>query len=178
MIAPEVVQQARELLADPRYSRRQIAWRLGISRQTVDRIANGSRPDCKPRPVEDDAPREPLAVRRCTTCGAVVEIPCRACRVREMLAAGRVARMPDEKADPLPPGEPLGVDLHGEELRRYLEVRAAALRRGEGEPEGETGHEFEQEIPPWEASEACDESPPPTAEELLRTEMPKPHRCG
>ncbi len=137
MISAQLVRAVEALLRRGDLSHRQIAKRLGTSRQTVDRVAGGKHRACRDElPAE---PVEPIAVRRCPGCGAIAAVPCLVCRLREMIAAGRLPKPAPAagKRSSTAGGpaserwEPLGVNLKGEHLRRYLEVRAAALARGE-----------------------------------------------
>jgi len=86
MIAASVVSEIRSLLTDGNLSQRKIARRLGVSRGTVNAIALGKRPDQaggRPRSVEDwTIMIGPVA--RCPGCGGMVQMPCLACRIREM----------------------------------------------------------------------------------------------
>lgn len=85
MIEPSVVEEVRRLLAEGKLSQRKIASHIGISRATVGAIANGKRPDYKPRPRSDDDPfQQSGPPKRCPGCGGVVYLPCRLCYVREV----------------------------------------------------------------------------------------------
>jgi hypothetical protein len=83
MLAQHVVREIRQLLALQRLSQRQIAVRLGVSRNTVGAIAAGRRRD-RPPP---DSPDDRLFCGpyvRCPGCGGKVQMPCLACRLRAM----------------------------------------------------------------------------------------------
>lgn len=82
MLDQYVVDRIVELLADNRWSRRQIARQLGVSRSSVDDIANGRRGR---HGRSDDPPceSEPPVVGRCGGCGVRVYLPCVACRARQ-----------------------------------------------------------------------------------------------
>ncbi len=86
MIAPAVVEEIRRLLGEGRLSQRRIAREVGVSRGTVNAIAQGKRPDRPARPLrrvgEVVVPAGP--VRRCPECGAMVYTPCLACQVRAL----------------------------------------------------------------------------------------------
>jgi hypothetical protein len=86
MIAPEVIDQIKRLLAEGNLSQRRIARQLGVSRGTVHAIARGKRTDDRTRKQKQEedllAPRGPWD--RCPTCGGMVQMPCLACRVRAM----------------------------------------------------------------------------------------------
>ncbi len=94
MIAFAVVDEIERLLGEGNLSQRKIAVRLGVSRGTVNAIAQGKRPDYRTRRRERDddfiAPCGPVA--RCPTCGAKVAMPCLACRVRALRASRRPRR--------------------------------------------------------------------------------------
>jgi len=84
MLPLTVVQEVRRLLDEDELSQRKIAFKLGISRGTVDAIASGRRgiygrePDQK----QSDLPCLELAPQRCSGCGAQVYMPCVLCRAR------------------------------------------------------------------------------------------------
>ncbi len=90
MISVYMVNDIRNLLAEGNLSQRKIANQLGVSRGTVSAIACGKRHDytvrCRQRPHDDFAPTGP--VRRCPECGAMVLMPCLACRIRAMKREG------------------------------------------------------------------------------------------
>lgn len=100
MIALEKVLEVRRLLDDGALSRRAIARQTGVSRGTVNAIANGERGLFgAPPPDERDARRRPGqsgVARRCVGCGAMVYLPCLVCRTRRHIAtepsAGRPAK--------------------------------------------------------------------------------------
>ncbi len=118
MLAPWLVEQVKQLLAEGRHSQRQVARIVGVSRGTVHAIATGKRRD-RPAPKPSGFPGQepPGPVERCAGCGAVVETPCRLCRVRRLLAEGRLQRLPGK-----PEGR-LGLELREEHRRRYEQVR-------------------------------------------------------
>ncbi len=91
MLAEAVVEKIRDLLADGALSQRKIAWRLGVSRGTVNAISQGRRPDHSPTgAAEAETFPFPQGVpRRCPGCGGMVQMPCLLCYVR---ALGRVDR--------------------------------------------------------------------------------------
>ncbi|MBN2475836.1 MAG: helix-turn-helix domain-containing protein [Pirellulales bacterium] len=147
MIAPEIVDEIRRLLAEGRLSQRKIARRTGVSRNTVGAIATGRRRDRKRRhpgrlEADDAPPAGPP--QRCPGCGGMVWMPCRLCRTR--------ARMSPRQPTPVPRwlrpvDQPLGLDLKGEYRARYQQVRA---RRAEAErallqPAWQEEHDLEEE---------------------------------
>lgn len=104
MLDSEKVAEIRRLLADAEWSHRRIAVTLGVGRSTVGRIARGEyapiRAERKPLspfddPADDDGPFSPPhgTPRRCPRCGAKVQQPCLACRVRLWAV---IERMKDE----------------------------------------------------------------------------------
>lgn len=91
MIHPEVIGEAQRLLNLGHLSQRKIAKRLGISRGTVNALANGRRviqPPRPPSPERDFTPPSGLFVR-CGGCGGKVQMPCLLCFVRGLIAARR-----------------------------------------------------------------------------------------
>ena len=126
MISEDTVNEIKRLLAEGRLSQRKIARMTGVSRGTVGAIANGRRCDRPRLPVDGDDEGEPTGPpERCPKCGAMVYPPCRLCRLREVVARRRF---------PLRPERPLGLlelELSDEHRRRYENVRARCLARGE-----------------------------------------------
>ncbi len=123
MLAPAVVQRIRQLLAEGQLSQRMIARTTGVSRGTVATIALGRRPDYeamrRQRQAEREQPDGPL--QRCPTCGGQVIMPCRRCRLEEMIRAGRVPRLPRR------PEEDLQLQLVGAHRERYERLHALRL---------------------------------------------------
>lgn len=98
MLAPGMVAEIRRLLAEGRLSQRKIARVTGISRATVGAIANGRRPDYPPRATPELFERPEGPPQRCATCGGMVYLPCRLCRVRGwMRKEERKARARDRR---------------------------------------------------------------------------------
>ena len=91
MIPPALVQEVRRLLAQPGLSQRKVAILTGVSRASVGAIAAGRRPEypvrCNPDDTDDDFPQGPA--ERCPTCGGMVYMPCRLCRVRSIKSQER-----------------------------------------------------------------------------------------
>ncbi|HQF12648.1 MAG TPA: helix-turn-helix transcriptional regulator, partial [Thermogutta sp.] len=115
------------LLTEERLSQRQVARLTGVSRATIAAIAKGEwHARFRERPKDESD--QPPAPSRCPECGALVTPPCLACRIRAMRIRGEILPLPGEG-----PG-PLKLELRGPHYARYLEVRAAAMARGEGEP--------------------------------------------
>lgn len=92
MIPLAAVDQIKRLLREGTLSQRRIARRVGVSRGTVNAIARGRRPDDHARREREDRSVVPSGpVRRCRTCGGMVQMPCLACRVRS-IKQGRLRR--------------------------------------------------------------------------------------
>ncbi len=93
MIPPILVAEVKRLLTQPGLSQRKVALLTGVSRASVSAIAAGRRPDYPQRcnPVEDDEDLLPSGpAERCPTCGGMVYMPCRLCRVRQLKAQERL----------------------------------------------------------------------------------------
>ena len=82
MIAASKVEEIRQLLREGGVSQRGIARRLGVSRGTVNAIALGRRPGYERRRRGHGIipPSGPFV--RCSTCGALAQMPCLACQLR------------------------------------------------------------------------------------------------
>lgn len=90
MIAPALVDQIRQMLTQGELSQRKIAQRLGISRGTVNAIAQGKRTSVPLwRHGSDDYVPPAGPPRRCPGCGGIVLMPCLLCHVRAMKRRGR-----------------------------------------------------------------------------------------
>jgi transcriptional regulator with XRE-family HTH domain len=128
MIAPSLVREIKGLLAERAYSQRKIARITGVSRGTVGAIASGKRRDYEV--VESDFETEPAGPvgppERCPGCGGFVNMPCRLCRVRSLMAKSRVARPPAR------PHEPLELNLTGDQGLRYEKARLRQISTGPG----------------------------------------------
>ncbi len=129
MLLPLVTITAAAMLEASKLSQRAIAKKLRISRGVVRDIASGKRPVVlRPKyPASKAKAPEPPPMEKCVGCGAMVQLPCRACLVRNLLKAGR-----------LTPGLRLSeiegmirVELRGEELTRYNELHAVKVARSE-----------------------------------------------
>jgi hypothetical protein len=86
MITPSRVEEIRRLLNGGKLSQRAIARQTGVSRGTVQAVAEERRcPGSKRRvigPRDGFTPPSGLPVR-CPGCGAKVQMPCLACYVRK-----------------------------------------------------------------------------------------------
>ncbi len=126
MHSPDVIRQINELLQEGQHSRRKIAKIAGVACATVSAVATGGRQaeDYLKRAL---APKPSRKSGRCPSCGAQVQMPCKLCQTRKLVAGGQ-----------LPPPEPvvaapIGLDLNPEHQARYAEVRRwrrEALRLG------------------------------------------------
>ena len=130
MIAPEIINEIRRLLAEDMLSHRKIAALAGVSRGTVGAIAAGKRPDYDALLQDiDDGLDEPAGPpTRCPGCGGLVYMPCVLCAVRN-----HVIEKPNQTLRGLrrEPFEPLQLELRPEQQARYAEVLAA---RKENQP--------------------------------------------
>lgn len=100
------------------HTQAEVALLCGVSRATVSAVATGQRKIPRRRRSADVELQEPIPSTRCPTCGRKVVQPCLACS----LQPARIGELLDEI------GGPLGLDLRGEHLRRYREVRRRAKR--------------------------------------------------
>jgi DNA-binding XRE family transcriptional regulator len=85
MIPLETVQEIQRLLSEGRLSQGQIAKKLGVSRTFVNFVNRGRLRTPLEARIKDDPEREPMP-RRCPECGALVYMPCIACRTRAYMA--------------------------------------------------------------------------------------------
>ena len=117
MIAASVIHHIQQLLAEGASSQRRIARLTGISRGTIAAIAKGRRRPHEPRADEE----EPLGpIERCPGCGAMVHMPCHACRIQQRKFKPRRGRQVVENTkEPL-----LRLQLRPEHEVRYRQVRA------------------------------------------------------
>ena len=131
MIAAQVVDEIRRLLAEGHYSQRQIARLMNVNRGTVGAIAAGRRPDYQSlRQNRREEPPQPVGPpQRCPGCGGMVYLPCRLCRARAAKDAAprRHALRPPLRAD-----EPLQLNLKEEHRLRYQQVRARRISTSQG----------------------------------------------
>ncbi|GAB4134364.1 MAG: hypothetical protein Kow0040_18010 [Thermogutta sp.] len=119
------VRSVERLLRAGKMSRRAIAAKLGVSRGTVAKIAARMKAGPQEDAVSADINAESPPTARCPNCGALVEMPCRACMVLRLRAEGRLPPSSDE------PAGPLRLELRSPHYERYVAVRAAAMARGE-----------------------------------------------
>ncbi len=121
MISHDKLETIVALVAEGKFSQRAIARKVGVSRNTVAAIVHKRR-DCYQKALQASGKEtaDGSLVRRrgrCPLCRAVVLLPCLACLVRQLVAAGALRR--------LSPGadEPLRLELRAAEWRRYLRIR-------------------------------------------------------
>jgi hypothetical protein len=126
MIAPEIVNEIRRLLAGENLSHRKIAAIVGVSRGTVGAIDSGTRPDYDAMLHEiGDGVDEPAGPpERCPGCGGLVYMHCILCKVRNHVIGKPKQTFRGLNADRF---EPLDMNLRPEHRSRYEEV--LALRR-------------------------------------------------
>ena len=129
MIKQEQVDEIQRLLASGKYSQRKIAKITKVSRGTINAISQGKRSDYVPAPkVEERGPFEG-PIERCPECGGRVHMPCRFCQARRFASEessgfrGAVPKTIKQLS--------LGLELKGESLKRYEEVRQKRLLQGE-----------------------------------------------
>lgn len=93
MLAPRLVAEVRRLLAEGRLSQRTIARWTGVSRGTVNAIAQGKRRGNERQREESrlefTPPLGPLL--RCRECGGLVQMPCLLCQLRAMKQRQRLS---------------------------------------------------------------------------------------
>jgi len=96
MIATTLVDEIRRLLQEGQLSQRKIAARMGVSRGTVNAIAQGKRTDRIPRWQKDGGDFTPPAglYVRCPTCGGMVQMPCLLCYLRAKANQSTAASKP------------------------------------------------------------------------------------
>ncbi len=89
MIAPFVIREIQRLLRQGRFSQRQIARKLRISRGTVNAVAQGKRTEDSVHKTGCEEKSEGIvfptgAPTRCPECGKLVQKPCLACQLRKL----------------------------------------------------------------------------------------------
>lgn len=84
MLPRVLVLEVKRLLDEGNLSRRAIAAQTGVSRGSVNAIANGERGlhGAEPDGLDGDAPVRDLVATRCPECGGLVFMPCVLCEAR------------------------------------------------------------------------------------------------
>jgi len=113
-------------------SQRAAARQARVHPATVAKIAAGRWQDPAARHRERGKWGEevtPFVGRRerCPSCGVEVIVPCLACRIRGLLAAGRMKRRPGFALGLRGSPDELRLELRPADHRRYLRVRARKL---------------------------------------------------
>ena len=119
MIANSKILEVIELLEQRRWSQRTISIRTGVSRGSVSFIAR--KADKLKKMIIDGFEIKPSGpVCRCPDCGYKTQLPCVYCEVKKYMAEHEMkARDTNTKTEP----EECEINLHGEYLRRYLELK-------------------------------------------------------
>ena len=144
MIAQNLVDEVRRLLATGKYSQRQIARRTNVSRGTVNAIALGKRRNQAPKKETEVWGPFEGPIQRCPTCGGLVHMPCRLCETRQLMVTKR--RLFPE----LPTKIVLGIQLKEEHLQRYEAIHRQRLLRGEPGEKSRQSKVYEEPLE-WEA---------------------------
>ncbi len=134
MISDKDLAKIEGLLKESDLSQRAIARITGINRNTVNRIAQGKRPDFKT--LRKDRKRKhhkEVQFRkgkpgRCKECGAMVCMPCLLCSIRKKNVDWQCGILDACVHYDI---KPLGVELAGEERRRYEQLREEKHNQGE-----------------------------------------------
>lgn len=160
MVSVETVELAEGFLAEG-VSQRQTAIRAGLCRGTVSRIKSGRwRQQYRKRMlrmIERDLRTLNGTARKCSQCGAKVEIPCRACQVRRLLAAESLPRNYGGRDG----DGRLAVEIRDpEDQRRYEALHRRKQRECSGNAE-----------PVWEPTGNDQRNDEPTAAELAAIEV-------
>ncbi|QDT70007.1 hypothetical protein MalM25_29510 [Planctomycetes bacterium MalM25] len=84
MLPRVLVLEVKRLLDEGGMSRRAIAAQTGVSRGSVNAIANGERGlhGAEPDELGGDGPARDLVASRCEECGGMVYMPCVLCEAR------------------------------------------------------------------------------------------------
>ena len=84
MIVTSVVDEIRRMLREGRLSQRRIAMQIGVSRGTVNAIAQGKRTCVAAGRLANGNGFTPPsgAPKRCPGCGGKVQMPCLVCYIR------------------------------------------------------------------------------------------------
>ncbi len=84
MLPRVLVLEVKRLLDEGALSRRAIAAQTGVSRGSVNAIANGDRGlhGAEPEELTGEFPPRDLVASRCLECGGMVYMPCVLCEAR------------------------------------------------------------------------------------------------
>ena len=124
MISQDKIDHVERLLKDPRNTQRKISKITGVSRGMISLIANGQRKTYEAKQESHEFASSDVTVK-CPTCGHRVKLPCLLC----WLHANPDAEASDEYTSKPKPGRWLGTELQGDELKRYLEIKAEVERK-------------------------------------------------
>jgi hypothetical protein len=130
MLADETVQMVKQLLASTMLSQREIARRVGVNRETVNRIAHEARFDAAEhkRAAAAAEPNQLVEPIRCHGCGGLIIVtPCPLCKVRKMIRQQTLLHrfvMSERAAD-------LRLRLLPPHIFRYQVLCAQKIQRGE-----------------------------------------------
>jgi Helix-turn-helix len=92
MVVFEKVLEVKRLLDEGGLSRRAIAQATGVSRGTVNAIANGDRGLYGAEPMDGPLRPQSASASRCPECGGLVYLPCVLCEARRhRMSLGRAA---------------------------------------------------------------------------------------
>ncbi|MEQ8790364.1 MAG: helix-turn-helix domain-containing protein [Pirellulaceae bacterium] len=100
-------------------SQRVISRRLGFARETIRRVLDGRHAATRPRGAGDEGGPPPQGpIGRCPRCHATVELPCRACELREKVETrGRLPPASCRQAVDPPPAVQIAVAARKRVLR-------------------------------------------------------------
>jgi len=139
-IESTVIEEIQCLLKDGALNHREIAQMMKVGRATVGAISRGKRRPGHSRPKMDEQLIGP--VLRCPGCGAKVMMPCHACSIRKMSKSKRCFASAQ--------GEPLELDLAGEDQIRYEMKRQQIDLYRERISNRENDESFELFQDPWD----------------------------
>ena len=134
MISDKDLAKIEGFLRESNLSQRAIARLTGINRNTVNRIAQGKRPNFqtlqkdRKRKLQNEVQYRRGKPRRCKECGGMVCMPCHLCAIRKKTLKGQKGILAACVRYQI---EPLGIELDGEERRRYKQLREEKRNQGE-----------------------------------------------
>lgn len=128
VLEQEKVNEVKELLAGGKWSQRMISRMTGVSRVVVHRIATGKRKERSERVKEEwDVDWNGKPYRRCSVCGAKVQLPCLACIIRQVVRMTRPARFRDSESFTI------ALELEEKHHLRYEQIKA--WRQSQNDPD-------------------------------------------